>query len=160
MCWSTYTREEFWRWPQLQHKKCLPYLALIQVKDWGGLITPSAGVVTVVRRAEKLFWAAICGFNSLNPKICIKDYLSQNLCESIYEKVKNYDSVLSLRNHDDDFEIWREDHYCFQLIKKITKEFFTIKVLTYGQHYTKTVLQKHKIGYRQQSNKLVLFSNV
>ena len=81
------------------------YLAFIQVKDRGSLITPSAGVVTVVRQAEKLFRAAVCGFNSLNLKICIKDHLSQNLCELIYEKVKNYDSFPSLRNHDDDFEI-------------------------------------------------------
>ncbi|CAK8686278.1 unnamed protein product [Clavelina lepadiformis] len=43
-------------------QKCLPYLALIQVKDRGSLITPSAGVVTVVRQAEKLFRAAVCGF--------------------------------------------------------------------------------------------------
>ena len=141
-------------------KKSLPYLALIQVKDRGGLITPSAGVVTVVRQAEKLFRAAVCGFNSLNPKISIKDHLSQNLCESIYEKVISYDLFPSLRNHDDDFEIGYEDLHSVQLIKKIIKEFFTIRFLTYGQHYTKTVIQKHKIGYRQQSNKLVLFSNV
>ena len=65
-----------------------------------------------------------------------------------------------LHDHMYDHEILTEDLHSSQLLKKIIDKYVGLRLITYGKHYTKDILNKDKIGVRQQSTKMVLFTGV
>ena len=66
----------------------------------------------------------------------------------------------ALDEHDIDHEILSEDLHSLQLVKAIIKKYLTMRLLRYGQDFTQTVIQKGKLGLRQQSNKMILFKGL
>ena len=65
-----------------------------------------------------------------------------------------------LNEQDKEHEFSMEDLNSFQVIKTIVNKYLTMRFYRYGQQYTRNVLQKGKLGLRQQSNKLILFKGL
>ena len=61
----------------------------------------------------------------------------------------------SLQEHDFDIEVGTDLH-SLQLAKAIADSYLNLRLLQYGQYYTKMVWKKSKCGVWQQSNELVL----
>ena len=136
------------------------FLSLINLKDRGGLLYPSADVVKIIRACEIAFKCLISGDDFKNPKILnksstIKVKMRNNVIQAISGDVFN-----SLEEHDFDIDMGTEDLHSLQLTKAIVDIYLNIRLLRYGQYYTEMVLKKSKCGVRQQSNKLVLFQGL
>ena len=110
---------------------------------------------------EKFFWAACIG-SKKEKSINSDKSLFKKLCCLILSKLilKVGNLFPALDEHDIDHEILSEDLHSLQLVKAIIKKYLTMRLLRYGQDFTQTVIQKGKLGLRQQSNKMILFKGL
>ena len=134
-------------------------LDLIVSKNRGGLVIPSQSVVKIIACSEKAFRVAVTGCDS-GDKISSNARLLSLLTATIHRQLLDAPVFLSLNDHDLSHDLATEDMHSTQLQKKIVAKYLSIRLHTYGKHYTKSVIQKSKEGVRQQHNKLVLFSHL
>lgn len=135
-------------------------LSLIQCKNRGGLIFPSQPVVKIIQICENAFRIAVCGIDGKIPVISACMNLLTKLSTAVNRQLASLNVFCSLDEHDRDHEALSGDMHSTQLQKMIVNKYLTVRLLSYGRHYSKSVLQKHKGGIRQQSNKLVLFRHL
>ena len=133
---------------------------LINFKDRGGLLRPSPGVLKIVRECEKVFRLCVCGLDSSKPKITSNRHINVVMATSVRRSLEGGNLFPTLNSHDTEHEILFEELHSTQLEKEIINKYFKVRSLTYGIVYHKSVIQKSKVGVRQQSNKLVLFQNL
>ena len=74
--------------------------------------------------------------------------LRHSIISELILQVGNLFPVLD--EHDIDHEVLSEDLHSLQLVKIIIKKYLTMRLLRYGQQFTQNVLQKGKLGLRQQ----------
>jgi hypothetical protein len=133
------------------------YLNLINVKNNGGLIVPSADVVKIVKKCESFFNAYITGGNGLISS-------ARNIKGILANKIRRELFSLGIFSHllDHDFQNCdiTEDLHSTRLTKLIIDYFLKIRLYRYGQQYTSEKLKKKKHGLRQQANKLILFQGL
>ena len=53
-----------------------------------------------------------------------------------------------------------EDLHSTQVMKAVVNDYLVMRLLRYGQQFTRNVVQKNNIGKRQQLNKLILFKGL
>jgi hypothetical protein len=140
-----------------------PHFQLIASKNRGGLVVPSSSVVVIVRASEKAFRLIACQSNLSGGPCQISSHsnLSKLLVVAINRSLTDADLFPSLGSHDmENADIVSNDLHSTQLKKQIIDKYLTLRLRTYGKHYTQTVIQNSKAGIRQQANKLVLFQNL
>lgn len=133
---------------------------LINFQDRGGLLRPSAGVLRIVRECEKAFRLCVCGLDCSKPQITSNRHIDAIMAASVRRSLEGENLFPTLNSHDTEHEILFEDVHSTQLQKQITAKYCKVRSLTYSNVYHKSVIQKSKVGIRQQSNKLVLFQNL
>ena len=136
------------------------YFQLINSKNRGGLLFPSLQVVKIVNMCEKAFRVAVMGVNSGKHGISSKKNLRFLIIHLINQELARENFFPQLQDHMYDHEILTEDLHSSQLLKKIIDKYVGLRLITYGKHYTKDILNKDKIGVRQQATKMVLFKGI
>jgi len=134
------------------------YLRLIESKNRGGLLYPSISVFYIIHTAEKAFRLSVCGLDS--SKLSNVSNINNIIAVAVQRRLATVGLFPSLSTHDLEHDVLTEDMHSTQLCKQIMQKYVTLRLVTYGKHFTKTVIQKNKAGIRQQSNKLVLFRNL
>ena len=135
------------------------YLNLINMKDNGGLVTPSEDVFRILKKCETFFIAYISGQPD---DLCIpstphvKDMLSLKIRRELHG-LRLFD-CLSDHDLENIFEV--QDLHSTQLIKKVIDYYLQIRFFRYGQHYTSVMIKKCKHGMRQQANKMLIFKGL
>ena len=127
--------------------------SLIFIKDIGGLITSPADVFEVLTVAEKLFRRFISDVNRNEQKISSSKQSFNKVRLMVLPPWHGLSSFKQLNGHDREHEFWTEDLHSSQVIKTIVNKYLTMRFYRYGQQYTRNVIQKGKLGLRQQSNK-------
>ena len=130
----------------------------IILKNRGGLVFPSNGVLRILKAAEIVFKEVVVGGTYSSPSITAEKKLSLVLQNKTIRMLPN----ISFPGLSCDFEneFVDEDIHSYQLTKEILHRFFELLLFRYGQHYTEMVIQKGKCGLRQKLNKTILFSHV
>ena len=136
------------------------HLHLINSKNRGGLVLPSKHVVHIVNICERVFRVSVCGVDSKMQKVSSRKNLKFLMVHLINQELASKYLFPELNEHDVEHEMLTEDLHSSQLLKTIIEKYVTLRLLTYGKHYTKDVVHKDKIGVRQQSTKLVLFKGI
>ena len=136
------------------------FLSLVALKDRGGLVYPSDGILKVVNMAERIFKQFVCGISPNEMKINNTRNLQAKLVNKVVAELSRSSIFSNLQRHDiDNFNI-TEDFHSTQIIKAVATKFFVLRLSRYGQEYTRNVLKKDIIGKRQQLNKLILFQGL
>ena len=102
----------------------------------------------------------LCDLDSSKPKITSNRHINVVMATSVRQSLEGGNLFPTLNSHDTEHEILFEELHSTQLEKEIINKYFKVRSLTYGIVYHKSVIQKSKVGVRQQSNKLVLFQNL
>ena len=141
------------------HNYFKSHRTLINVKNRGGLISPSEDVFNIVNICEKAFKFLVCGEDPHNHKINSNCHLKTKLICVASRLLLSSKPFESLNNHDVERSNILEDLHSTQLMKMICDIYFTMRLARYGQDYTEH-MKKFAIGLRQQSNKLILFKGL
>ena len=127
---------------------------LIFVKDRGGLLYPSEGVLKILKTCEMVFKTVVSGDSFQNTKILQKSNLKLKL------KIKVLRTLpAGLFGHfpcDFNNEMVTEDRHSHQLTKEIIDRFVKIRLWPIFHRN----VQKGKSGIRQKLNKSVLFQGL
>ena len=114
----------------------------IILKNRGGLVFPSNGVLRILKAAE------VVGGTYSFPSITAEKKLILVLQNKTIRMLPN----ISFPGLSCDFEneFVGEDIHSYQPTKEILHRFFELRLIRYGQHYTEMVIQKGKCGLRQK----------
>ncbi len=126
-------------------------LSLISSKDRGGLVTPSASVIGVVRIAEKFVKVALLKPRKINKKA---------LAHSIFVESSSKRFFKDLDQHDIQNEAVVEDLHSTQIMKTIIDYHLKIRLHFHAVQYNKDELHKDTIGKRQQVEKMLTFKGI
>ena len=121
----------------------------------GGLRIPTKSVFTTIEQCEHIFKQYVCQNGISNAK---------NLKTKMILKVCNH-FLLSVNNsvfEDDEMGLnanMEENEHQIKLIKWTSDKYFTMRLFTYGKHFSETVVHSGMPSARHQLNKLILFRN-
>ena len=136
------------------------HMWLINSKNRGGLVLPAYAVVKIVSVCERVFRASVCGINANKQQISARKNIKVVMIHAINQQLAPECLFPELNEHDLEHEILTEDLHSSQLLRKIIEHFITLRLATYGKHYTRDEHHKHNIGVRQQSTKSVIFKGI
>ena len=120
---------------------------LFDIKNRGGLLTPSDDVVTISRYCEVVFRNVMCNGNIPQEK-----NLLRQLVYNVFKMCVNRNVFHSLGHHFLDQE--PENNHFLWLLEAISRKYFNIRL----HHYSKIVNEKiHLSRVRQKFTKLILF---
>ena len=135
------------------------YLSLIALKDQGGLVYPPESVLKVISLCERVFKQFVSGSTGIY-QINSSRNLLLKLISKVVAELSQSSIFPRLVRHDVENSNINEDFHSTQIIKALSRKFFTTRLLRYGQEYTQAVLKKDAIGKRQQLKKLILFKGL
>ena len=141
------------------HSYSKSHRSLINIKNRGGLISPSDDVFHILSICEKTFKFLICGEDPHNLKINSDRNVKAKLIYIVNRSLFSSKPFKSLNSHDVEKSNILEDLHSTQLIKMISDIYFTMRLARYGQNYSDN-LKKSEIGLQQQSYKLILFKRL
>ena len=138
------------------------YLSFIALKDNGGLVYPAEDIVKIGMVCERYFNSAVSGVSglSINASKKLRSKLSVAIITELSTTRPDQILFKSLLHHDIENHIIGEDLHSTQIMKAVVSAYMNIRLLRYGEEYTKTVIQRAKIGKRQQLNKLLMFEGL
>lgn len=128
-----------------QGQKYGRYFAFLRLKNNGGLILPSDGVISIVLSAEHHLRTAMRAQNSKRLKLL-------ELQKNVLSDVGQYD-LLNLGDHIGNSAVGIDNHH-FSIIRIIAEVFYELR-----QHHIAKIhnLHMHRKNIRQNNNKIVLF---
>ena len=126
---------------------------------------PAEDIVKIVMVCERYFNSAVSGVSgsSINASKKLRSKLSVAIITELSTTRPDQILFKSLLHHDIENHIIGEDLHSTQIMKAVVSAYMNIRLLRYGEEYTKytkTVIQRAKIGKRQQLNKLLMFEGL
>jgi hypothetical protein len=117
---------------------------LLKLKNNGGLVIPSRGVIVIIENAEKAIRQL-----SMNP---MRNCKFQNILIFVKKMIRNED-LLGLDQHATESQHEIDNHF-FDLLRSIVKAYYDLRHHHIAKMYT---VQKLGLSIRHQVNKTVLF---
>jgi hypothetical protein len=123
----------------------------------GGLRIPSKSVYTTIEHCEHIFKLYVFQkSNGINNMKNLKTKMILEVCHnSLLDGNKSVFADHELGANED---IVEDDHQV-KLIKRTADKYFTLRLVTYGKHYSETVILNGMPSDRHHLNKLILFKN-
>lgn len=122
----------------------------------GGLHIPSKSVFTTIEQCEHIFKRYVCQKgNSISNTKNLKSKMILDVCHHFL--LESNRSLFTVHEPSSNEDI--VDDHRIKLMKWIADKYFTLRLFTYGKHYTETVIQNRMPSARHQMNKLILFKN-
>ena len=117
-------------------------------------------VMKVLRICETAFRVYVSGFDFRAAKISKKANTKQVVVNRVMHGILDVNIFISLADHDTDHDLGTEDMHSTQLCRTIAERYCDIRLFNHAKFYNENVINKGKLGMRQQSNKLVLFKGL
>ena len=132
------------------------YLSLIALKDKGGLVYPSLGVVKILSIAERVFRQFVSRTDPENLSINSDKKLHLKLLtKTVYEATVS-GIFGELFAHDMQYACNLDDDlHSTQLTKTIASKYLTLRLLRYGEEF---MTEKKEVAKRNHTNKMLHFS--
>ena len=138
-------------------KECTEMYEFIKEKDNGGLLYPSADVVTVLSVSENVFKQYCVGKSKMSSGKFLRSRMRVRVLQELYDR----DLFKSLRRHDiDHLDPIAEDLHSTQLCKLIAEKYLNVRLFRYQQTLNEEVVHKGKLGMRQQLTKTLIFNGI
>ena len=123
----------------------------------GGLRIPSKSVFTTIELCEHIFRQYVCHKgNSINSTERLKNKMILEACHHLL--LDGNKSVFADHELGANEDMVEDDHQV-KLIKWTADKYYTLRLFTYGKHYTQSVIQNGMPSDRHHLNKLTLFKN-
>jgi hypothetical protein len=123
----------------------------------GGLRIPSESVYTRIEHCEHIFKLYVCQKgNGINNMKNLKTKMILEVCHNFL--LDGNKSVFADHELGANEDMVEDDHQV-KLIKWTADKYFTLRLFTYGKHYSETVIQNGMPSHRHHLNKLILFKN-
>jgi hypothetical protein len=123
----------------------------------GGLRIPSKSVYTTIEHCEHIFKLYVCQKgNGINNMKNLKTKMILEVCHNFL--LDGNKSVFADHELGANEDMVEDDHQV-KLIKWTADKYFTLRLFTYGKHYSETVIQNGMPSHRHHLNKLILFKN-
>ena len=137
------------------------HLSFIAFKDKGGLIYPSDDVVKIVRVSEKYCKFLSCDADSnIKPSKNLRQKMSYSVLRELSTTRPGNVLFPNLLQHDIDTHVVGEDFHSTQIMKAVVNAYLDMRLLRFGQEYTRTVIRGKNEGKRQQLTKLIQFEGL
>ena len=114
----------------------------------GGLKIPSKSVFRTIEQCEHIFKVSVIQ-NGISTVKNLKNKMILKVCHHLFLEASN--SVFADHETGNDHQM--------RLIKWTADEYFTLRLFTYGKHFSKTVGQNEMPSSRHHLNKMILFNN-
>ena len=114
----------------------------------------------IIRLCEVALRVYVNGCDFRKPTVSSKKNIKQIMINRVMSESLGEMIFTSLYNHDLEGDSSMEDMHSSQLRRMIANKYFEIHLYNHGRFYNENVINKGKIGIRQQSNKLVLFKEL
>ena len=111
----------------------------------------------IIRLCEVAFRVYVSGCDFRKPTVSSKKNIKQIMINRVMSELLG---EMILYNHDLEHDSSMEDMHSSQLCSIIANKYFEIRLYNHGRFYNEDVINKGKIGIRQQPNKLVLFKGL
>ena len=123
----------------------------------GGLRIPPKSVFTTIQLCEHIFRLYVCqeGNRIKNTKK-LKSKMVIELCNQIL--LNRHKSLFADHELGEREDIVEDDHQ-INLVKWTADKYFTLRLFTYGKHYSESVVHNGMPSDRHHLNKLILFRN-
>ena len=134
----------------LEHSYCLAPLKyrLIAIKQSGGLLIPSDPVIELIQVRERAFRILVCGIN-----------FDRNLKLKLFQLVSAHPKQVTFHElaiHDLETTEPGEILHSEALKRIVMGEYLQMRLLTFGDRFTKEQIQKGKEGKHHQLTKNII----
>lgn len=147
--------------PQADHDYAKPLnkakSSFLHFRNSGNLKVPSEFVVNVVKYAEHIFKLYVA--NQALDQICNNTNLKKKMILEVCQHFAQDATEALPSQHEPTEEPLIEDDHRLRLLKCVANSYLTLRLSTYGKHYTETVVNFGQPSLRHQFTKLILFNN-